>query len=287
MKNFFENATIICLDGLDCSGKETISNLISTNEKIKKRYSLVDTISFPNYSYNTSRRDLISNLLDKDIYKFHNYGIVKDIDKIIFESRMFYYNIYNGLMNRNYKYSFINENYSNPLFIMDRYWQSNIFYQSAKYLMERFPEDKCINKNSKKILYTTMNTLIYEANMFNFPKVDKYFYIKMPIEFIKYFLEKKKNKDINEENLDYLIYTKSIYDNYIDMIKTYNENTDINIINTEYENKVYNNLETTIKTYTDKKDDRLVYATSINKSYQKLKTTEEIAEEIIDIILED
>ena len=49
MKNYFENATIICLDGLDCSGKETISKLIEKSSKIHDKYDFVKTLSFPNY----------------------------------------------------------------------------------------------------------------------------------------------------------------------------------------------------------------------------------------------
>lgn len=287
MKNFFEDATIICLDGLDCSGKETISEIIQKSDLIKAKYDFIKTISFPNYQQYSTYRDLISNLLDKDTYKFHNDNDkLKDIDKILFEARMFYYNIYNALINVN-RYSWDMENSKKRLFIMDRYWQSNLFYQTAKYLMQRFPEDKQIEKHSEKIMLSTVSLLFNEASNFNFPKVDKYFYIKMPIEFIKFFLSKKANKDENENNLNYLIYTKSFYDKYLETVFAVTDDICSYTINTEYENHVYNEDKIEIKTFTDKKDGRLVYAENNNKLYRKLKTTEEIANEIINTILEE
>ena len=49
-------------------------------------------------------------------------------------------------------------------------------------------------------------------------------------------------------------------------------------------NEIYEELN---KEFTDKKDNRFVYAVSIDKSYQKLKNTKELAEEIIEKILEE
>ena len=142
MKNYFEDATIICLDGLDCSGKETISGLIKESEKIQDKYDFIKILSFPNYFDIINAKDMISNLLDPNVYKFHNDGVLADSDfnRIIFEARMFYYNIYNGLMTNNtYLYERTNcENSKRRLFIMDRYWQSNIFYQTSRYLLMQY-----------------------------------------------------------------------------------------------------------------------------------------------------
>ena len=298
MKNYFENATIICLDGLDCSGKETISKLIEKSSKIHDKYDFVKTLSFPNY-FNIvdtiNNKDMISNLLNPDVYKFHNDGVLANanFDKIIFEARMFYYNIYNGLMSANNHFGKVGEYIDNKrrLFIMDRYWQSNVFYQTSRYLLMRYNK-KIVDKNEfNNSLYDISKILLSEAEkFFNFPKVNKYFYIQMPIEFIEYFLSKKKNKDANELDMTYIKYTKDIYDNHLDLVQTYDDNIKIYTINAEYERCIHEHIEyapEVINAFTDKKDDRFVYAVSIDKSYQKLKNTKELAEEIIEKILEE
>ena len=298
MKNYFENATIICLDGLDCSGKETISKLIEKSNKIHDKYDFVKTLSFPNY-FNIvdtmNNKDMISNLLNPDVYKFHNDGVLANanFDKIIFEARMFYYNIYNGLMSANNHFGKVGEYIDNKrrLFIMDRYWQSNVFYQTSRYLLMRYNK-KIVDKNEfNNSLYDISKILLSEAEkFFNFPKVNKYFYIQMPIEFIEYFLSKKKNKDANELDMTYIRYTKDIYDNHLDLVQTYDDNIKIYTIDAEYERCIHERIEyapEVINAFTDKKDDRFVYAVSIDKSYQKLKNTKELAEEIIEKILEE
>lgn len=296
MKNYFENATIICLDGLDCSGKETISKLIEKSDKIHDKYDFVKTLSFPNYYNMISVSDMISNLLNPDVYKFHTNGVLADdnFNKIIFEARMFYYNIYNGLMTNNtYLYQRTScDKSKRRLFIMDRYWQSNVFYQTSRYLLmqygEKIPDNRKLSFNES--LNDISRALLSEANKFNFPKANKYFYIKMPIEFIEHFLSKKKNKDANELDMTYIKYTKDIYDNHLDLVQTYDNNIKIYTIDAEYERIIHERIEyapEVIKAFTDKKDDRFVYAVSIDKSYQKLKNTKELAEEIIEKILEE
>ena len=112
----------------------------------------------------------------------------------------------------------------------------------------------------------------------------------MPIEFIEHFLSKKKNKDANELDMQYIKYTKAIYDNHLDLIQTCDDNIKIYTIDAEYERTIHEHVEyapEVVKAFTDKKDGRFVYAVSIDKSYQKLKNTKELAEEIIEKILEE
>ena len=76
----------------------------------------------------------------------------------------------------------------------------------------------------------------------------------------------------------------------VDLVQTYDDNTKIYTIDAEYERFINERIEyapEVIKAFTDKKDDRFVYAVSIDKSYQKLKNTKELAEEIIEKILEE
>ena len=297
MKNYFENATIICLDGLDCSGKETISKLIEKSSKIHDKYDFVKTLSFPNY-FNIvdtmNNKDMISNLLNPDVYKFHNDGVLAkhNFSRIIFEARMFYYNIYNGLMSANNHFGKVGEDIDNKrrLFIMDRYWQSNVFYQTSRYLLMKYNKNIVDKKKFNDSLNKISEILLSETEIFNFPRVNKYFYIQMPIEFIEYFLSKKKNKDANELDMTYIKYTKNIYDNHLDLVQTYDDNIKIYTIDAEYERFINERIEyapEVIKAFTDKKDNRFVYAVSIDKSYQKLKNTKELAEEIIEEILKE
>ena len=294
MKNYFEDATIICLDGLDCSGKETISRLINESEKIHDKFGFVRTLSFPNYFNIMEAKDMISNLLNPDVYKFHNDGVLadNDFDRIIFEARMFYYNIYNGLMISNEYYNKTGGDTDNKrrLFIMDRYWQSNVFYQTSRYLLMQYGGKIADKREFDNSLHVISRALLSEAENFNFPKVDKYFYIKMPIEFIEHFLSKKKNKDANELDMQYIKYTKAIYDNHLDLVQTCDDNIKIYTVDVEYERFIHERIEyapEVVKAFTDKKDGRFVYAVSVDKSYQKLKNTKELAEEIIEEILKE
>lgn len=294
MKNFFEDATIICLDGLDCSGKETISGIIENSKEINSKYDFVRTLSFPNYYNMISVSDMISNLLNPDVYKFHTDGVLADSDfnRILFEARMFYYNIYNGLMTNNtYLYERTNcDNSKRRLFIMDRYWQSNVFYQTSRYLLMQYGGKIADKREFNESLNDISRALLSEANKFNFPQVNKYFYIKMPIEFIEHFLSKKKNKDANELDMQYIKYTKAIYDNHLDLIQTCDDNIKTYTIDAEYERTIHERVEyapEVVKAFTDKKDGRFVYAVSVDKSYQKLKSTKELAEEIIKEILKE
>ena len=94
----------------------------------------------------------------------------------------------------------------------------------------------------------------------------------MPIEFIEYFLSKKKNKDANELDMTYIRYTKDIYDNHLDLVQTYDDNTKIYTIDAEYERFINERIEyapEVIKAFTDKKDNRFVYAVKILKNLLK------------------
>ena len=90
--------------------------------------------------------------------------------------------------------------------------------------------------------------------------------------------------------MQYIKYTKAIYDNHLDLIQTCDDNIKIYTIDAEYEKTVHERVEyapEVVKAFTDKKDGRFVYAVSIDKSYQKLKNTKELAEEIIEEILKE
>ena len=95
--------------------------------------------------------------------------------------------------------------------------------------------------------------------------------------------DEKDNKK-NEEELSKTSLNININDDNFDYSKIQDE---IQIDNFENDNSKESSTSKLNEDNSDKKDDRFVYAVSIDKSYQKLKNTKELAEEIIEKILEE
>lgn len=106
---------IIVLEGLDGSGKETVSKALSEKFENSKIFKRVEIIHFPYYESETGK--LISKVLSGNVLKLFTpdelpYGVIE-------------------LFARN-RYQFFKENKleNDVLYIFDRYMQSNIFYQT-------------------------------------------------------------------------------------------------------------------------------------------------------------
>lgn len=186
---YFPNTDIICLEGLDCAGKETISKLLKEYYEKSNTYAKVMIVSFPDYEAN----DVLSTILhDKDttLLTEVNYPTCNTTTETC---RFFIINIMNKLSKIN---SYINREYKlllqegleskRFLLIFDRYWFSNLWYQ-------------CKTKEDYERLIDLKMT-------YNLPNVTYAFYLKYPLEITKYLLETQRGKEMDtyEEDNDFL-----------------------------------------------------------------------------------
>lgn len=186
---YFPNTDIICLEGLDCAGKETISKLLKEYYEKSNIYAKVMIVSFPDYEAN----DVLSTILhDKEttLLTEVNYPTCNTITETC---RFFVINIMNKLSKIN---SYINREYKlllqegleskKFLLIFDRYWFSNLWYQ-------------CKTKEDYERLIDLKMT-------YNLPNVNYTFYLKYPLEITKYLLATQRGKEMDtyEEDNDFL-----------------------------------------------------------------------------------
>lgn len=247
------NTPIICLEGLDCSGKESISKLLKRKlDGIGKKALIV---SFPDYELD----DTVSVILNP-IMKPYIFGN----DMVHIQINAFTNNIYTSLVKLEKEIADKNISY----LIFDRYWHCNAWYQMANFLKEikKYYPERNTNSNYKEnitILAQIIRQLRFNQECYNFPIPQHYFYIKMPIEKIKEFLMSKANKDANELDL-----------NFLEIAKTYADFSNDNIL-----------FKQTI-TGTDKTEDadKICHTIDTMKNERELKTLREITQEIYDII---
>ena len=180
---------IIAVDGIDCSGKEHITKLLTQklqqDKDISSKYEHIERVEFPTYECT----ELVDTLLDKNNQEYISEFFANEW---ITKTAAFIHDQCAKLLDLYIK----NHKYNSCLYILDRYYMSNIWYNLFSH---------CYNEDPKDVLENILN-------IYSLPIPDVYFYIKMPEEFIKLFLSQKKNKDYNELNLDYLIRVKQIAD---------------------------------------------------------------------------
>lgn len=182
---------LIVIEGTDCSGKETQSNLLI--EKLKKESIRIEKFSFPNYSSPTGKIIGGPYLGKKYICDGWFPEGAPNVDPKV--SALFYaadrlYNID--------KINFLLENGVNV--ILDRYVFSNMAHQGGK-----IEEEKERNE-----MYEWLENL--EFNLLNLPKPDIGVFLHMPFECS---LELKKNRDEeldqNELDKNHLINAEKAY----------------------------------------------------------------------------
>lgn len=246
---YFPNTDIICLEGLDCAGKETISKLLREYYEKSNTYAKVMIVSFPDYEAN----DVLSTILhDKDttLLTEVNYPTCNTITETC---RFFVINIMNKLSKIN---SYINREYKlllqegleskRFLLIFDRYWFSNLWYQ-------------CKTKEDYERLIDLKMT-------YNLPNVTYTFYLKYPLKITKYLLatQRGESMDAYEEDNDFL---SQVYNRFEDNQKEISDIISKYSANFKIINAVKN---TTIDTDRNK---RITI-------YTDIKTPEEIAKQI-------
>ena len=182
---------LIVIEGTDCSGKETQSNLLI--EKLKKESIRIEKFSFPNYSSPTGKIIGGPYLGKKYICDGWFPEGAPNVDPKV--SALFYaadrlYNID--------KINFLLENGVNV--ILDRYVFSNMAHQGGKIEDEK----------ERNEMYEWLENL--EFNLLNLPKPDIGVFLHMPFECS---LELKKNRDEeldqNELDKNHLINAEKAY----------------------------------------------------------------------------
>lgn len=190
---------LIVIEGTDCSGKETQSNLLI--EKLKQQNIRIEKFSFPNYNSPTGKIVGGPYLGKSYICEGWFEEGAPNVDPKV--SALYYaadrlYNID--------KINFLLENGVNV--ILDRYVYSNMAHQGGK----------IENEKERKEMYEWLENL--EFNLLNLPKQDIGIFLHMPFECS---LELKKNReealDQNEKDRNHLINAENAF---IEVAKNYN-----------------------------------------------------------------
>jgi len=182
---------LIVIEGTDCSGKETQSNLLI--EKLKKESIRIEKFSFPNYNSPTGKIIGGPYLGKSYICEGWFEEGAPNVDPKV--SALYYaadrlYNID--------KINFLLENGVNV--ILDRYVFSNMAHQGGK----------IENEKERNEMYEWLENL--EFNLLNLPKPDIGLFLHMPFECS---LELKKNReeelDQNEQDKNHLMNAENAY----------------------------------------------------------------------------
>ena len=199
-EGYFPNTTFICLEGLDCSGKETIANILKEKLQASCPDASVLIVSLPNYTAN----DMVTNILKhklRPLYQYNNYNTNMKNTNLMIE--FFMQNILNqmSILNKVINDTYKETNKTRTFVILDRYWFSNLWYQAH--------DESCLTKATQL------------ADFYNLPKVDYTFILKYPLAITKHLLAQKKNKDVYEMDTSYIeqVYQNMInYKEYIETI---------------------------------------------------------------------
>lgn len=184
---------LIVFEGLDCSFKETNSNLL--NEYIQKKGGKSVAIHFPRYGKKPS--------YFVESYLHGNYGGMDTMNSgtisMFYMLDMFDYMKKTGMK--------LLEQGTN--IILDRYWYCNLYYRLGKAQLEN-------NRPVTPEEYFNINKAVNDiADTLELPKPDLIIKMITDKDVMIDYVNHKHNKeaDIHEDNNGYL---KAVYDNYID-----------------------------------------------------------------------
>lgn len=189
---------LIVIEGTDCSGKETQSNLLI--EKLKNDGVRIEKFSFPNYNSPTGR--IIGGPYLGKSYICDGWFPegAPNVDPKV--SALYYaadrlYNID--------KIKFLLENGVNV--ILDRYVYSNMAHQGGK----------LSNNDERRSMYEWLETL--EFNLLGLPKPDISVFLHMPF-LLSLTLKKNREEDLdqNEKDKNHLVNAEAAY---IELAKRY------------------------------------------------------------------
>lgn len=188
---------IIVIEGTDCSGKQTQSELLL--KRLIQDGVKVEKFSFPNYDSPTGKI-VAGPILGKN-YVCESF--FSDVTKVDSKVISLYYAI-----DRKYNINKINESINNGInVILDRYTYSNMAFQGAK-----------LNSDNEKLeLFSWLEKLEFE--FLELPKSDINIFLHMPTSAIINLVKNRdESADEHEKNPEYL---KKAEDTYILMSKKY------------------------------------------------------------------
>ena len=185
---------IIVIEGMDCSGKETVSKILA--RQLKKENNIVLRMSIPDYMVN----DYLTNFIT---HKINNEKLNKLDKESIYEvTRLFIHNMATGFHNRfNKKLRSLNNTTKDKYIILDRYYHSGMIYQ-AKRLFDMVNNSKDRIDNKKEAFSILINEykrfLLKEKELFNLPKPDYVFFLRSTPEIINKLLQNRPTKGSND-----------------------------------------------------------------------------------------
>lgn len=182
---------LIVIEGLDCSFKETVSNYIVDIFRQVNMYNAMN-VSFPLYGKPSCF--YISNYL-QGTYK--NLNLTNYTKSMIFMLEMMHA----------FQTQLLKEIEKGNIVILDRYWYSNIFYQTIG--EDTFIKNGCLYGTEDFFEFVDL------AKQFKLPEPDLCIFMDNTFSNIKKLLTIKKNKDMNENNLEYL---EKVYLRYHDFL---------------------------------------------------------------------
>lgn len=182
---------LIVIEGTDCSGKETQSNILY--EKLKQSGEKVFKTTYPRYDTPTGKIVGGAYLGKPDIGKSFFEEGATHVDSLVASS------LYAADRRYNMKEvsDYLEKDYT---VIIDRYVESNMAHQGAK-----------IEKYEDRIdLYNKLRILEYE--LMELPKPDVVIFLYMPFEFASILKKNRgENLDDHEKDLEYLKTAERVY----------------------------------------------------------------------------
>lgn len=192
---------IILIEGVDCSGKQTQSELLVKH--LNKRGIKAVRLSFPMYDTPTGRI-IAGPYLGKPDY---GEGVFKEGASNVEPKVASLYYCADRMYNIEKINTKLQEGY---IVVLDRYVESNMAHQSAKF--------KTIEKQQEMINW--IEKLEYE--FLNFPKPNKVIFLHLPTNFIQKLKQSRDEKaDQHEQDEEYL---KNVEQTYLYLAKKYNFN---------------------------------------------------------------
>ena len=188
---------LIVIEGTDCSGKETQSNLLM--DKLNKEGKQVEKFSFPNYESPTGKIIRNGYLGNGNINGYFPEGASNVNPKV---AALYYaadrkYNIH--------KIIWLLENGIHV--ILDRYVYSNMAHQGCK----------LANKDERYKMYVWLDQL--EFQLLELPKPDISIFLHMPIDKVEMLKLNRETLDENEQDSNYLANAEK---SYLELANIYN-----------------------------------------------------------------
>ena len=182
---------LIAIEGTDCSGKETQSNLIV--KKLNEIGIKTEKFCFPNYDSPTGKI-IAGPYLGKEGYEkgYFSEG-ASNVDPLV--ASLYF------IADRKYNIKEIEEKLNNGInVVVDRYVDSNLAHQGSK----------IFDENEREKIFKTLEEIEYK--LLNLPRPDITIFLYMPFECAKILKNNRKEKaDQHESDEKYLKNSEKTY----------------------------------------------------------------------------